>query len=387
MLPLYILFGLTLAGIGYIGFMQYQSGADGDPRLKAELEKKNQDIGELKNQLIEMKAEKDELAGKGKQLYDNFKNLEADMKALTKERDGLSVRVSKFEAEQEQKQKRHEDMATKLEEAKATLEDEKVRIRREDEERQQQLIEDRDRMWNDHEQSVVSLLGDLTKKEHCKFPSFSNTNLPEGFSGSLKPDFMIEFLEQFIIFDAKVSRSQDLNNYIKESVKKTAEKIKGNKNIYSTVFLVVPTDAIATLKKLHFYEESYSFYIVSPESLEPILASLKRIETYEFAEAMDPQERENIIDTIASFLFHIQTRNANEFGLMLHGLETMEKAKKANPDLVTEAITKKAKMTHLNLNTAKTKELVHNPEEVAQQLLELVQPKAKITKEDLGNVS
>jgi len=72
---------------------------------------------------------------------------------------------------------------------------------------------------------------------------------------------------------------------------------------------------------------------------------------------------------------------------MLHGLETMEKAKKANPELIAEAITKKAKMTNLNLNTAKTKELVHNPQEVAQKLLELVQPEAKITKEDLGNAA
>jgi hypothetical protein len=382
-----LLLGLTLIGVAFIGFQQWKSQTDGDPRLKAEIEKKNQDIGELKNQMIEMKSEKDELAGKGKQLYDNFKNLEADMKAMSKDRDGLSVRVSKFEAESEQKQKRHEDMATKLEEAKSALDDEKVRIRREDEERQQQMIEDRDRMWNDHEQSVVALLDGITKKEHCAFPSFSNTNLPEGFSGSLKPDFMIKFLEQYIIFDAKVSRSQDLQNYIKESVKKTAAKIKGNQSIYSTVFLVVPTDAVQSLKQISYYEEGFTFYIVSPESLEPILASFKRIEHYEFAEAMDPQERENIVDLVAAFHFHISTRNAHELGMMMHGLETLSKAEQVHPELVAEALIKKAKMRNINLNTAETKELVANPKEVAQQLLELVQPKAKITKEDLGNVS
>ncbi len=382
-----LLLGLTLIGVAFIGFQQWKSQTDGDPRLKAEIEKKNQDIGELKNLMIEMKSEKDELAGKGKQLYDNFKNLEADMKAMSKDRDGLSVRVSKFEAESEQKQKRHEDMATKLEEAKSALDDEKVRIRREDEERQQQMIEDRDRMWNDHEQSVVALLDGITKKEHCAFPSFSNTNLPEGFSGSLKPDFMIKFLEQYIIFDAKVSRSQDLQNYIKESVKKTAAKIKGNQSIYSTVFLVVPTDAVQSLKQISYYEEGFTFYIVSPESLEPILASFKRIEHYEFAEAMDPQERENIVDLVAAFHFHISTRNAHELGMMMHGLETLSKAEQVHPELVAEALIKKAKMRNINLNTAETKELVANPKEVAQQLLELVQPKAKITKEDLGNVS
>jgi len=380
------LLGLTLIGVAFIGFQQWRSQADGDPRLKAEIEKKNQDIGELKNQMIEMKSEKDELAGKGKQLYDNFKNLEADMKAMSKERDGLSVRVTKFEAENEQKQKRHEDMATKLEEAKAALEDEKVRIRREDEERQQQLIEDRDRMWNDHEQSVVALLGGLTKKEHCEFTSYSNTNLPEGFSGSLKPDFMISFLEQYIIFDAKVSRSQDLQNYMKESVKKTAAKIKGNQKIYSTVFLVVPTDAVQSLKQVSFYEEGFTFYVISPEALEPILASLKRMESYEFTEGIDPQERENIVDLVAAFDFHVSTRNAHELQMIYHGLETLHKAQNTNPELMAEAMIKKAKIRNLNLSTAETKELVANPKEVAQQLLELVEPKAKISKEDLGNV-
>ena len=54
---------------------------------------------------------------------------------------------------------------------------------------------------------------------------------------------------------------------------------------------------------------------------------------------------------------------------------------------MAEAMIKKAKMRNLNLSTAETKELVSNPKEVAQQLLELVEPKAKISKEDLGSVS
>jgi len=387
MTPLYILTGIVLAGIGYIAFQLQKAQTDGDPRLKAELDRRTEEIGELKNQLEQMKTEKNELATNGKNMFAQLKNVESDHKALMKEREGLSTRVTKFEADQEQKQKRHEDMATKLEEAKSALEDEKIRIRREDEQRQQKKMEDRDRMWNDHEQDVVALLGGLTKKEHCEFTSYSNTNLPEGFSGSLKPDFMISFLEQFIIFDAKVSRSQDLQNYMKESVKKTALKIKGNQKIYSTVFLVVPTDAVATLKQISFYEEGFMFYIVSPDALEPILACLKRMEAYEFTEGIDPQERENIVDLVAAFDFHVSTRNAHELQMICHGLETLHKAQNANPELMAEAMIKKAKMRNLNLSTAETKELVANPKEVAQQLLELVQPKAKISKEDLGNVS
>ena len=46
----------ALVGIGFIGFMQWKSQTDGDPRLKAEIERKTQEVGELKNQLIESKS-------------------------------------------------------------------------------------------------------------------------------------------------------------------------------------------------------------------------------------------------------------------------------------------------------------------------------------------
>jgi coenzyme F420-reducing hydrogenase delta subunit len=72
--------------------------------------------------------------------------------------------------------------------------------------------------------------------------------------------------------------------------------------------------------------------------------------------------------------------------MIYHGLETLHKAQNTNPELMAEAMIKKAKIRNLNLSTAETKELVANPKEVAQQLLELVEPKAKISKEDLGNV-
>ncbi len=373
---------IAIVGIGFIGFMQWKSQTDGDPRLKAEIERKNQEIGELKNQITESKSEKDKLSGQGKELYDRYKSLESDLKATMKERDSHAARLTKYETQEEQKNKKHEEMVTKLEEAKTALEDERIRIRREDEERQQQELAERDRMWAEHETTVNALLGDLVKKPQYNFTSFDNTNLPEGFDGSLKPDFMIEFLEQYVIFDAKVSRSQDLQNYISDAVKKTAKKVKGNDSIYPTVFLVVPTDAVASLKKLSFYEEGFTFYVVSPESLEPILASLKRIEAYEYAQEMDPQERENIIDMIAQFDFHISTRNAVDYHLLEHGLETLKKLRSDDSEFAKEVMIKRQKIRNVNLNTSDVKQMTTDPEVVHKKLLELTDPKAKLTQED-----
>jgi len=387
MTGIYILLGFLLTASGYIAWTLNHSRQEGDPRLKAEIERRTEEIGELKNQLTTLKSEKDELAGKGKQLYDNYKNIESDLKIAIKERDTLAARITKFEAHQEQLEKNMEEKFEKAESMREAFEDEKRRIRHEDEEREQREREERDRMWAEHENNIVSLLTDLCKKPQLSFTSFDNTNLPEGFHGTLKPDFMIEFLGQYVIFDAKVSKSENMQIYIRDQVKKTAGKVKGKQEkIYPTIFLVIPTDAITELKKLSYYEEGFSFFIVSPEALAPILASLKKIESYEFAQGMDPQERENVVDLVAQFDFHISSRNAVDFLLMQHGLETLAKTEQIDPELARDAAIKKAKMRSLAFNSAEHKQLAANPELLREKMQEFVKPKAQISQEELDQL-
>lgn len=384
----YILLAAVLCVSGYIAWkLTSSSTEDADPRLKAELDRRMEEIGELKGQVSTIKSEKQELEVKGKELSKTYLKLESEMNALRKERDALASRVTKYEASDEQRQKEQKDMTNELASTRKALEDERVRIRREDEERMQYAEEERDRMWANHENDVVSALYELCKKPQFAFSAYDNTKLPSGFDGSLKPDFLIDFLEQFVIFDAKVSRSQDLQTYIKDAVKKTAKKVKGNKDIYPTIFLVVPTEAISSLKQRSFYEEGFTFYAVSPEALEPILASLKRIETYEFAQEMDPQERENIVDILAHFDFHISTRNAVDYQLLQHGLETLAKIRGQDSDFLREVLIKSQKIRNLNLNTSEVKQMTNNPEALHQKLLEITQPTAKMAKEDVKRFS
>ena len=341
---------------------------------------------ELKNDLSKTKDRIIELEANGKSMYDQYKSMESEHKATIKERDNLTTRVSKYEESEERREKQSQDSIGKLESAKEALGDEKKRIRHEDEERLTQEKETWDRMWNDHEQNVIALMNELCKKPQLSFATYDNKNLPEGFHGQLKPDFLIAFLKQYVIFDPKVSRSGDINAYIRNQVQKTAEKVKGNDQIFPTIFLIVPTEAISQMKNLQFYEEGYHFFIISPEAIAPILASFKRIETYEFAEQMDPQERENIIDTLAAFDSHISQRNAADFLLMQHGLQTLDKAQSLNPDIAKEVAMRKIKTRNLNLNTAEHKQLTANPETLQERLRELVEPKAQIKKEELENL-
>jgi len=378
MTTIYILFAFTLAALGYVIWTQQRTRAEGDPLLKAELDRRKEEIGELKNKIDEFKSETNELRGKGKQLSADYMKMQA-------KNEELSNQVAEFKAHQKQREKEQHQALEQLDSAKRSLEDEKMRVRREDEERQLKEEQERDRMWAEHEESVLSLLKDLCKKRQYAFTAYDNTTLPEeeGFRGHFKPDFVISFLDQFIIFDAKVSKSENLNSYIQKNVQTTAKKAKGKANIYPTIFFVIPTEAVNGLKQTTYYEDGFTFFVVSPEVLEPIFASLKRIETYEFAQEMDPQERENIIDLIAQFDFHISTRNTVDYHLLQHGLDTLSRVQSMNPDLIKEVAVKKGKMRNLNLNTAENKQMTANPELLHQKLLELVEPKPRIAKEEI----
>ncbi|PIP65494.1 hypothetical protein COU77_04225 [Candidatus Peregrinibacteria bacterium CG10_big_fil_rev_8_21_14_0_10_49_16] len=375
-----IIIGVLIGCTAFIVLRKSRSPLSGTEEI---VQKKDEYIGELKQQVAELRSENDRMSGEGKQFYAQNVNLEKDMQILRKENEKLQNTISKHEATAERKEKEHQDALNKLHTSEESWKQERARVQREDDERRQKQLEEWDHMWKEHEDSVKSLIFDLCKKPDFNFVAYDSNNLPEGFYGKLKPDCMIAFLEQYVIFDAKISSSKNLQTYINDQVKSTTKKVKGNEIIYPAIFLVIPTEALKQLKKTRFYEDGFSFFVISPEAIPPILASFKKIENYEFAEQMDPQQRENIVDLIAQFDFHISSRNAVDFALMQHGLETLGRAKNIDPALVEEIAIKKSKMRNLNLNTAEQKRLTTSPEAIRAELKNLTNPQPQMQIDDV----
>ncbi|MEQ1849318.1 MAG: hypothetical protein ABL890_01880 [Candidatus Peribacteraceae bacterium] len=374
MTPFEIAFGIiVLLGLGLTVLLQLRRSPSSAPDLSAE-------VASLRKELDQEKRERNELAGKGKELFSQFKNLESEYKATIKERDGLQKTITKFETSAEHREKEHRDMVQKLENAERALEKERQRVIKDEERARTAADAERDRLWNDHENTVIALLSDLCKQPHLQFTTYSNNKLPDDFDGSLKPDFLIDFLGQYVIFDAKVSKAQSLQTYIDEQVKKTAAKIKKNDQIYPHVFLVVPTEAISELKKLIFPVDQYYFYVVSQEALAPILSSLKRISTYELAETLDPQKRENIINMLAELATHISYRNAHELILTKMGAETLERVARTDPSLAAEVDQKRSEKKLAALAPSDIKRIAQSLTEQNAEIASLAAPKASIGK-------
>ncbi len=398
MTPLYLLGVGIVALLGFIVWKMQQLGAprtalEGEQLarareevadLKAKLDGKNEEIGILKKAVDAEREEKLEQQGKSKQLFAQHTKLESQLDQVMKERDRLQKEVSKYEEASERYQKQADERLAKLEAAKISLDQERARVIREDEEQQRLMEEERDRIWAEHEKTVIATLTDLCKQPQFAFTCYTNTQLPEGFDGKLKPDFMIEFLDQYIIFDAKKSKSESLKTYIANTVKETVTKVKKNDKIASMIFLVVPTEAIAELKTHHFVHDGYTLYVVSPEALAPILASLKRITTYEFAEQMDPQQRENIVQLIAEFDFHINLRNAADLVLASAGAEVLSKAKKLDAGLLEDIAQKKTPMNaKASIAASDLKRLVVDAAVQQEEIVRLVSPKAAVKRREL----
>ncbi|MDZ7645784.1 MAG: hypothetical protein U5K54_00650 [Cytophagales bacterium] len=155
--------------------------------------------------------------------------------------------------------------------------------------------------WVNHEEKVRNRIRTICNKtgvEHMdKVP----------FKG--KPDNTLRINDEYIIFDAKSPANDDLSNfpnYVKAQAESAIKYVK-EEDVRREVFLVVPTNTLEHLEVFEYRLSDYTVFVVSLDSLEPIILTLKRIEDYEFAEQLSPEERENICRVIGKFV-HLSKR-------------------------------------------------------------------------------
>lgn len=118
-----------------------------------------------------------------------------------------------------------------------------------------------------------------------------------------EPDNTLKICEEYIVFDAKSPAGDDLTNfpaYIKDQAEK-AKKYAKQDSVKTDIFFVVPSNTIETLSQTCFYLADFTVYIVSLDTLEPVILCLKKIEDYEFAEQLSPEEREHICRILGKF--------------------------------------------------------------------------------------
>ncbi|MBS1545260.1 MAG: hypothetical protein JST14_16605 [Bacteroidetes bacterium] len=202
--------------------------------------------------------------------------------------------------------------------------------------------------WVNHEENVRNRIKTICSQYTIEYVE----KVP--FKG--KPDNTLRINDEFIIFDAKSPANDDLTNfpsYIKSQVE--GGKYVREDDVRKEMFLVVPTNTLDSLEQFTYRLSDYTVYVISIDALEPVILTLQRIEDYEFAEQLSPEERENISRVIGKFV-HLSKRRiqidgffAKQFFELVYRSEAdlpkefmdkvieFEKSEKLNPPLERRA--------------------------------------------------
>lgn len=149
--------------------------------------------------------------------------------------------------------------------------------------------------WNNHEGNVKSIIKNISNKHIIEYI--------EKFPFKGDPDNTLKICDEFVIFDAKSPGADDLTNfpnYLKDQAEK-AKKYAKQEGVKKDIFFVVPTNTLEKLTQFVFNLGDYDVFIISIDSVEQIILSLKKIESYEFAEMLSPEERDNICRVLGRF--------------------------------------------------------------------------------------
>ena len=125
-----------------------------------------------------------------------------------------------------------------------------------------------------------------------------------------EPDNTILVCNEYVVFDAKSpanDKHDNFPNYLRGQAD-AASKYADKENVRTDIFFVVPSNTLEGLNQTVYEFAKHRVFIISLESLEPVMLNLKKIEEYEFAEQMSPEERENVCRSIGRLLHLIKRR-------------------------------------------------------------------------------
>ena len=354
-------------------------------RLMAERDQKLGEFAKITSELDAHKEQKNKLEERGKMLFVQATKDKNEIENLRTENSELKKHLSKYEAEKKQKESTQEELIKKLSHAHEKFENEQKRVIQKDEEKHKKSIEERDRQWNEHENVVLSIMREVCQKPEIAFKFYDNNNLPEGFHGHFKPDFLVDFLGQYLYMDAKVSRSENLENYLKTQFKSTAEKLnKFEGKIYKNVFFIIPSEAISSVRKRIEVVEGFTFFVISPEAIEPILSAYKRITEYEHIQDFDPEEREKIVEVMANFEHFIRNQNTANIMFAQRAFDILQKKESLPEDLLAQFELELKNLKPIKFKEADVKKMLDSVDDQKKSVAKLTEPEVKVSRESLS---
>ena len=335
--------------------------------LEKEISERNTTITNLTNEL-QIAAARTE----------NFEQIKLEKTAINerltqvdRERNSLKNENIAYQKAEEGRQKEVTKSIASALTLQESLEAEKSRLNDERVQEKEYVLKKMKLKWSDHEKDVQNHLQLICRNNVITYVSQEDFPHPRN-----KPDSSIEIMDQLIVFDAKSPANDDLSNfpkYIKaqtENLKKYAK----HDNVKNDLFLVIPSNTLEVINQFHYNIGDYNVYIITKDALEPIVLSLKKIEDYEFADKLSPEERDNICRIIGKFAHTTKRRIQVDEFFAREFLDTLTKAGSQLPRDILENVIKFENAEKLNPPMEKrnkkilTKDLKENVDKLEKEM-------------------
>ena len=221
---------------------------------------------------------------------------------LRKKVQQAELRLSEERSKSERRDEEQIKLIQSVQELKTGVQEEANR-KKEAEEQALVLRQEQQRVvWQTHQEIVKNKIRLICDKHIITYEE----NPP--FSG--RPDNTIRICNEFIVFDAKSPVKGNLKSFAEylKSEAKDAEKYAKQENVSTDVFFVIPSNTFEALQQttMQYTYGTHRVFIIPAEAVEIIILRLKKIEEYEFADKLSPEDRENTCRLIARLLYHIK---------------------------------------------------------------------------------
>jgi hypothetical protein len=327
--------------------------------LSREMESNRDNIDKLKNRLTEISTRNENLSQKIRDIEILSARKDAQVEELNgrlREHSGtineLTKKVSAFEASKEDNVRNYNENIARLNQTKESLEAERRKLNDDRLREAAERFETMKKQWSEHEADVKNTI--------IRICDFNHVNYVDKVPFKGNPDNTIEISGEYIIFDAKSPANDDLTNfplYIKSQTE-NLKKYASQDNVKKSIFLVVPTSTIGVLKQLTYRMGDYDVFVITKDSLEPVILSLKKIEEYDLADKLSPVDRDSICRIIGKFAHTAKRRIQVDQFFSNEFIDIVLKSQKDLPEDLQKQVIEFEKSEKLNPPTEKRAKII-----------------------------
>ncbi len=292
----------------------------------AQIKERHAALSATNEVLLKTKDESEALA------ESRVRDLEKKLEDLRAEKQALSARVSADEASKQQRDKAYDEKVVILNNVLQQRQQELDRERLAKEQAEAERLRLLDETWQRHESAVEERMKLMCQRQSIDYVP------KEKFPFKGKPDNCVQICGEHIVFDSKSPAGDDLANF-PNYIKREAEAAKkyAVEGVKTDIYLVVPSNAIHVIKDTFLNFAKYRVHVITPDAVEPILISLKKIEEYEFAEKLSPENREKIVSVLGKFAHNMKRKVQIDQFMANETIALLMDAEKLPADILEEA--------------------------------------------------